>query len=268
MGNDDYVINEDALEYMQTHKLPKFQLEKLIPLSGVRFKTEKKWTRKLKSLKIKSKNHIRIATEGGLVGSIIHHGYNKDMAIISDDAGQFNIFLHGLCWVHAERTIHKLIGFTEKKVKLLEDTRRGIWDLYRDLKDYRANPDEAKKKELEKQFNELFTRKTKWAVLDQALKRIYQNKSELLLVLERPDVPLHNNLSENDIREYVKRRKISGSTRSDIGKMCRDSFISLKKTCRKLGISFWDYLTDRIHDRRKIPPLWEIMEQKMSNTHV
>jgi hypothetical protein len=84
------------------------------------------------------------------------------------------------------------------------------------------------------------------------------------LVLDRPDIPLHNNLSENDIREYVKRRKISGSTRSDAGKMCRDSFTSLKKTCRKLGISFWDYLTDRIHRKKKIPPLWEILALKMN----
>lgn len=267
-NNDGYVINDDALEYMQTHKLPGFQLDKLIPLSGKQFKTEKKWKRKLKSLKIKSKNHIRIATEGGLVGSIIQHGYNKDMAIISDDAGQFNVFLHGLCWVHAERTIHKLIGFTKKNVKLLEDTRKDIWDLYRDLKAYRINPDEARKQALEKQFDELFTRKTKWAALDLALKRIYQNKTELLLVLERPDIPLHNNLSENDIREYVKRRKISGSTRSDAGKMCRDSFTSLKKTCRKLGISFWDYLVDRIHRDKKIPPLWEIMAFKMSKAHI
>ena len=176
-GNDDYVINEDALEYMQSHKLPGFQLKKLIPLSGKQFKTEKKWKRKLKSLKIKSKNHIRIATEGGLVGSIIHHGYNKDMAIISDDAGQFNVFLHGLCWVHTERTIQKLIGFTKKNVKLLENTRKDIWDLYRELKKYRINPDEAQKQDLEKQFDELFTRKTKWVALDQALKRIYQNRA-------------------------------------------------------------------------------------------
>ena len=88
------------------------------------------------------------------------------------------------------------------------------------------------------------------------------------MVLERPDIPLHNNLSENDIREYLKRRKISGSTRSDTGKMCRDSFTSLKKTCRKLGISFWDYLMDRIHREEKIPPLWEIMALKMSNAHI
>jgi hypothetical protein len=90
-GHDDFVINEDALEYMQSHKLPEFQLEKLRPLKEKQFKTEEQWKEFLKHSKIKSKNHIRIATEGGLVGSIIHHGYNKDMVIISDDAGQFNV---------------------------------------------------------------------------------------------------------------------------------------------------------------------------------
>jgi hypothetical protein len=75
------------------------------------------------------------------------------------------------------------------------------------------------------------------ATLNTALGRICSNKSELLMVLERPDIPLDNNGAERDIREYVKKRKISGSTRSDDGRRCRDTFTSLKKTCRKLGIS-------------------------------
>ena len=70
-------------------------------------------------------------------------------------------------------------------------------------------------------------------------------------------LPLHNNLSESDIREYVKRRKISGSTRSDEGRRCRDTFASLKKTCRKLGISFWQYLRDRVSRSNAIAPLDE-----------
>ena len=82
-------------------------------------------------------------------------------------------------------------------------------------------------------------------------------------MLNRPDIPLHNNLSENDIREYVKKRKISGSTRSDTGKKCRDTFISIKKTCRKLGISFWQYLDDRISQKNKILPLAELIELKV-----
>jgi hypothetical protein len=72
-------------------------------------------------------------------------------------------------------------------------------------------------------------------MLNAALKRIHSNKTELLMVLERPDIPLHNNSAENAIRDYVKKRKISGSTRSEAGRRCRDTFTSLKKTCRKLG---------------------------------
>ena len=59
----------------------------------------------------------------------------------------------------------------------------------------------------------------------------------MLLVLKRPDIVLHTNGSEGDIRGHVKWRKISGGTRSALGKRCRDGFASLKKTCRKLGIS-------------------------------
>jgi hypothetical protein len=69
--------------------------------------------------------------------------------------------------------------------------------------------------------------------------RIHSNKSELLLVLDRPEIPLHTNDSERDIRDHVVRQKISGGTRSDEGRRCPDTFSSLNKTCRKLGISFW-----------------------------
>ena len=217
----------------------------------------------MKRQKIKLERHKRIATEGALVGSITYHGFNPELAIISDDAGQFKVFLHGLCWVHAERTIQKIVGFNEHHNQLLEETRTDIWQFYRDLKKYRHNPGKRKKKDLESRFDDIFTRKTGFASLDLALKRLYRNKSELLLVLHRPDIPLHNNLSERDIREYVKRRKVSGSTRSDIGKKCRDTFTSLKKTCRKLGVSFWYYLQDRIEQKNKLPPLYLLMKSQI-----
>jgi hypothetical protein len=96
--------------------------------------------------------------------------------------------------------------------------------------------------------------------LNEALKRIHANKNELLLVLKRPDIPMHNNLSETDIREYVKKRKISGSTRSPTGRKCRDTFASLKKTCRKQGVSFWQYLMDRLGGgNRKVPYLPDLI---------
>ena len=76
------------------------------------------------------------------------------------------------------------------------------------------------------------------------------------------EVPLHNNAMESDIREYVKRRKVSGGTRNDAGRRCRDTFASLKKTCRKLGVRFWEYLQDRVRGLGKIARLADLIRQK------
>jgi len=213
----------------------------------------------LQELQIVNHRHIKIATEGALLGSVLYHGLPRSLVIISDDAGQFNILNHALCWIHAERSINKLIAPSEEKRQILEKVRTQIWDFYDDLKRYKISPDEMKKAQLEYKFDEIFTQKTDYQMLNLALKRLYENKEELLLVLERPEIPLHNNLSETDIREYVKRRKVSGSTRSDDGRRCRDTFASLKKTCRKLGVSFWDYLLDRLSKRNEISPLQDLI---------
>ena len=95
-------------------------------------------------------------------------------------------------------------------------------------------------------FDRIFTRQTGFVTLDRLLKRLHANKAELLKVLERPEIPLHTNGSENDIRSHVTKRKVSGGTRSDSGRDCRDGFLGLAKTCKKLGIVFWDYLGSRL----------------------
>ena len=260
----DYVLNDDAFEYMAAQKLPKAQLKLLTDHDEKYFSTREEWESTLQDLGIFSERHVRIAREGALFGSVLEHGLNPDLVIISDDAGQFNVFLHALCWIHAERTINKVVGINDKQREAIEDIRTQIWDFYDELKVYKENPSKGKKAELETCFDELFTTKTCCITLDLALKRIHKNKPELLLVLERPDIPLHNNLSENDIREYVKRRKVSGSTRNDLGRSCRDTFTSLKKTCRKLDISFWKYLLDRVTNCHEIPLLSELIRQRAS----
>jgi hypothetical protein len=252
----DYVINAAAIEYMKQQALPNYQLAKF---ENMVFTNARKWKSFLFQHGIRRKHHKRIATEGALVGSIIDHGWNRDLVIISDDAGQFNVLLHALCWVHAERAIETISGFNDAQRQLIETVKNDIWLFYKQLKEYRNHPDQKTKVDLEKQFDDLFGRKVGYAPLDKALKHILRKKSELLLVLKRPDIPLHNNLSERDIREYVKRRKVSGSTRTESGRRCRDSFTSLKKTCRKLGISFWQYLLDRVEYKMNLPPLSVLM---------
>jgi len=258
-GQKDYVINEDALEYMNNQGLAKSIVHLLQDHGRKQFADITEWEALLKELQIVNHRHIKIATEGALIGSILYNGLPRSLVIVSDDAGQFNVFNHALCWIHAERLINKLIAPSEEKRKILEDVKEQIWNFYAKLKDYKVSPDETKRIQLQERFREIFTQKTEFQMLNLAIGRLYENRDELLLVLDRPEIPLHNNLSENDIREYVKRRKISGSTRSELGRQCRDTFTSLKKTCRKLGVSFWKYLLDRISNTNEIPRLPELI---------
>jgi len=259
-GSTQYVINDYALDYMRGQKLPKVQIEQLLACGKSAFEDEATWRSALESLQFSAQRHIHIATEGALLGSIVEHDLvHPELVIVSDDAGQFAILLHALCWIHAERTIQKLVGFNDAQREAVQDIRSRIWDYYGGLKAYKQAPCEEKKRELETRFDEIFSTRTCYQSLNQALKRIAQNKRELLLVLDRPDIALHNNLSERDIREYVKKRKISGSTRSDLGRCCRDTFTSLKKTCRKLKVSFWEYLKDRVSGTHTIQPLSDLM---------
>ena len=96
------------------------------------------------------------------------------------------------------------------------------------------------------------------AIIDAQQLRIQQLEE----TVQQPAVPLHNNGTESIIRGYVKTRKISGSTRSDLGRRCRDTFASLKKTYRKLGVSFWAYLQDRLRGLGQIPRLGDLIRQR------
>jgi hypothetical protein len=99
---------------------------------------------------------------------------------------------------------------------------------------------------LRARFDRIFLRRTGFVTLDRLLARLHANKAELPMVLERPEIPLHANGSENDIRCHVTRRKVGAGTRSDLGRGCRDAFLGLAKTCNKLGIAVWDYLSSRL----------------------
>jgi hypothetical protein len=113
-----------------------------------------------------------------------------------------------LCWIHAERVFVKLVGFNDAQREALDAVRTEIWEIYAELKAYKAAPDEEKKASIDARFDKLCATRTCFVSLNLALKRMHCNKAELLLVLERPNTPLQNNLSERDIRDYVKKRKI------------------------------------------------------------
>lgn len=260
-GSTEYVVDDLAREHMKQQRMPKARLKLLV--EDQTFADKDSWRAYLHKLGLNERCR-RIATEGALIATIMKSGIFPELVIMSDDAGQFNVtgLLNALCWIHAERNINKIIPFTEENRQAQKLARDQIWQLYQDLKSYKLDPTSAMKGILTSRFDEIFTQRTCFQTLNLALERIYKNKKELLLVLDRPEIPLHNNLSENDIRDYVKKRKISATTRSQAGQKTRDSMLSIKKTCQKIGISFRQYLYDRLSSLNLIPNLSQIIRAK------
>lgn len=266
--DEGYEINDAALDYMRDRSLPSMLIKLLAGHETRVFAGFDAWMAHLEKLGFtKLKVHpdpVRIASEGALWGRIATLGLLDGTIIVSDGAGQFRVGDHALCWVHAERLVHKLDTFCERRRKVKERIRHRIWWLYADIKEYCRDPTPRRKHQLRRRFDSIFTTETGFVTLDRLLKRLHARKEEFLAVLDRPDIPLHTNGSENDIRASVTKRKISGGTRSDLGRDCRDAFLSLMKTCAKQGISFWDYLGARLSHpgATEIPPLPDLIRQR------
>ena len=249
-GHTDYVLNDAAYVYLRGHGLPAATIALLKAEPEQRFNGQTAWLAHLDRLGLTAlgvtPDPVRVATEGALWGSVQSHKFLCDAVVLSDDAGQFNVGRHALCWVHAERLVHKLDTFTDKDRAAQTRVRGLIWGFYADLKAYRLQPGKRRSATLRIAFDRIFKLRTGFTTLDRLLARLHANKAELLMVLDRPEIPLHTNDTEKDIRCYVTRRKVSAGTRSDVGRDCRDAFLSLAKTCDKLGIAVWDYLGSRL----------------------
>jgi hypothetical protein len=255
-GHTDFVLNDSAFDYMRSRGLSAPLIARLAEAADTHFVDLPAWQAHLDRLGIVSptktglaviQDPVLIATEGAQWGSIHAHGFLRDAVVLSDDAGQFAVGRHALCWVHAERLVHKLDTLTDLHRAAQQRLRALIWRFYTDLKAHRVNPTKRHRLVLQARFDRIFRRRTGFITLDRLLARLHANKSELLRVLQRPDIPLHTNGSENDIRCHVTRRKVSAGTRSDNGRDCRDAFLGLAKTCAKRGVAFWDYLGSRLH---------------------
>jgi Transposase IS66 family len=256
-----YAINEIARDYWKQQGLSASAIENLSggPSS---FADEAAWQAWLAQAGLAAERLVRIATEGALLGCLIEQGVSPQLVVLSDGAGQFDILVHASCWVHAERPLTRLIPHGEEHRLAIARVQMMLWELYQDLKSYRQRPDAGSKRVLESRFDELVGSKCGYPSIDGVLKEMRDRKADLLRILEQPEVPLHNNGTESDIREYVKKRKISGGTRSAAGRRCRDTFTSLKKTCRKLGVRFWSYLQDRLGRVGQVPRLSELIRRR------
>jgi hypothetical protein len=161
-GHTDYTINDAALDYMREHALAGTLVQRLATHKRRQFADEKAWMRHLERLGITdlpvTPDPVRVATEGALWGAVNAHGFLCEAVVVSDDAGQFNVGQHALCWIHAERLVHKLETFTDQQRVAQQHVRGLIWWFYADLKDYRLEPTRRRRSELRARFDRTPTR--------------------------------------------------------------------------------------------------------------
>jgi len=277
----DYTLNAEAFLFIDNvllqhrKKMPSTIQEVLEANKDKTFSDQAAWEQFLIDQNITSMHTsafiIKLLTEAAMLGGLFMHGFNPNTIILSDAAGQFNLYRNALCWIHAMRTLDKLIPSNDQEREELNKVLALIKAYYVTLKEYSVAKSVDQTTELKnsliKQFDLIFIKtEVNYAQLQDALINIYNLKARLLKVLDFPCVPLHNNGSERDIREYVTKRKISGGTRSAAGKDVRDVFTSLSKTCLKQEISFWDFLGDRIGKKNKIPRLATYVSAKAASS--
>ena len=263
----DYLLDEGTLLYAFERKASDSALSKLDEFLNAygerRFRSSKTWMRLLKKLGVTGKKDIRVLTEGAVLSSAVHHGLPEGIPIMSDAAGQFHIWVtHALCWIHEERHYRKLVPVSDAESEQLAAIRGQIWNFYEALKTFSNCPSTEMRTKLNHDFDKVFQRTDLSPALNELLRQTYSRRQGLLQILDNPQVPLHNNDCERDIRQYVKRRMISSTTRSESGRKARDTFLSLKKTCQKLEVSFLGYLKDRVHRLNEIPSLATTLRQQ------
>ena len=246
-GLEDHVIDAHTLQYWQDHALGKLAHEQLSEGES-RFRNTRAWNDHLDELGIRGKRTRLIATGGARYGALFDNGRLREgTVILSDGAGQFNLGDdHALCWVHIDRLFREWPSLSPHTQGRIDRIRSDISAIYRKLGTHARQPEAALRAEIEATFDNRFGRKTGIDALDELLARVNAHRNKLLLALDHPELPLHNNARESDIRPYVTRRKVSSGTRSENGRLSRDAFQSLIKTAAKHGYSAADYLNNRL----------------------
>ena len=261
-----YLCNSAALAYMQIQGLGKpdrkrlLQLPQETPMSG----------EVLRLLLAEFLPHLKprqITTiqEGMAIAAYqAQQEFPALQLLVCDAAGQFVwlTYERALCWIHDGRHYAKLMPRLAPHAKLLEEFQQDYWDFYKELLAYQKSPTSAEAMRLESEFDKLFATVSGYDALDDRIQKSRAHKDELLMVLLHPEIPLHNNAAELAARRRVRKRDVSFGPRSEEGKNCWDTFMTLSATAAKLGVNFYHYLKDRLSKAGEIPPLAALIHER------
>jgi hypothetical protein len=184
--------------------------------------------------------------------------------LLADDAPQFKLLTQelALCWIHDGRHYKKLMPIVRRNQITLQKFLKQYWGFYRKLLEYKQQPGVIMTEKLSKEFDELFATRTDFEALNDRIAKTEAKKSELLLVLKYPELPLHNNPAELGARAQVRKRDVSLHTRTMEGTKVQDTFLTIVETAKKLKVNIYDYILDRVSQTYSLPSLASIIQKK------
>lgn len=206
--------------------------------------------------------HERIVEAAAIAAYHAEAGHVR--LLLCDDAKQFKLVADelALCWIHDGRHYQTLDPCVAQHGQWLDEFRKRYWDYYKELRAYRQAPTLEQATQLRDQFDELFSTVTGYEALDQRIAKTKANKVYLLMVLDHPEIPLHNNAAELGARTRVRKRVVSYGPRSEQGAKAWDTMETLLGTAKKLGVNFFHYICDRVSGAKKMMSLAELINQR------
>lgn len=194
-------------------------------------------------------------------GAIAYYHYQAEAPVIQnlicDNAPEYKRITEntGLCWIHDGRGYKKLNPVVPLHRRELDLFMNCYWDYYRSLLDYKNDPAPFKAEILSLEFDNLFSTQTNYPALNDRIQKTKAKKAEMLLVLSYPEIELHNNASELEARAQARKRDVSLHTISKEGTKSQDTYLTVIRTAKKLGVNIYDYIFDRVTGKFELPSL-------------
>jgi predicted nuclease with TOPRIM domain len=265
-----YFFNEEAFALLESFGLSNKILSKMRDNALDKVLDEKQMQHLINGIFHDPNKGRNIRTRIMEAGAIAAYHNRTDISVVkvllSDGAPQFKKLTEeqALCWIHDARNYKKLEPIVPLHKKELEDYLSRYWNYYRQLLQFRENPTQENAEQLSVEFDNLVSTKTNYQALNERIEKTKENKSELLLTLKYPEIPLHNNDAELGARTQVRKRDVSLHTMTEEGTNASDTFMTIVQTAKKLGVSAYDYIGDRVSKSFKMPSLAELIGAKKS----
>lgn len=262
----ELLLNEQTPAWLDLFKTPLWAQRLIVtwPQNQVLTRTEMDLLLVRDAASLNEQQQARILEAAALTAYHTQNEIPLLSTLISDDAPQFQYITQyqALCWIHEGRHYKKLTPFVEHHRQLLEDFQKQFWTFYQQLQSYQENPSRPEADRLRIEFDTLFSKTTGYEALDQRLAKTLAKKDRLLTVLDQPQLPLHNNPAELAARQRVRKRDISFGPRTSDGAAAWDTFMTLSETAKKLGVSFYAYIHDRVSGDHSLPSLASLIQQR------